>query len=240
MKNRISKTPVLAAAVIIGLSAMLFSCTHKSPAEWAKEKAPEQFKARFETTKGNFEIESKREWSPLAVDRLYQLIQSGFYDGAAIFRVVPGFVVQFGITNDSSLNNFWNSRGFEDEPVIRQNTKGTVAFARGGPQSRTTQIFINLGSNSPKLDTIHYSGVTGFPGIAEVSSGINTVESFYGEYGDKLGYKQDSIEQKGYDFLARKYPKVDYILRAYILKEKSCQVHTGISTWQNAKPSFQN
>lgn len=212
----------LPPALFIFLSGIIIlsSCSSKkTPAEWVKIEAPEYFKARFETTKGNFEIEAKREWSPLAVDRLYQLIQSGFFDGAALFRVVPGFVVQFGIHNDSSLNTFWNKHTFEDEAVVKANTRGSIAFARGGVKTRTTQIFINLSNNSPKLDTIHYSGVTGFPGIGQVTAGMDVVDIFFDQYGDELGYKQDSIEQRGYDFLSRKYSRVDYINKAYIISE---------------------
>jgi cyclophilin family peptidyl-prolyl cis-trans isomerase len=205
--------------LFIGIIIGTCSCTSKTPADWAEEKAPEHFKARFETTKGNFEIEAERAWSPLAVDRLYQLIGSGFYDGTALFRVVPGFVVQFGIHNDSTLNNFWNKRTFADEAVKKINEQGSVAFARDGKETRTAQIFINLKNNSPRLDTLSWNGVTGFPGIAQVTSGMEVVESFYGEYGDELGYKQDSIEQRGYDFLKRNYPEIDYIIKAYIVEK---------------------
>jgi cyclophilin family peptidyl-prolyl cis-trans isomerase len=207
--------------IIILTGTVVFnSCASKSPADWAKTEAPDYFKARFETTKGIFEIESKREWSPLAVDRLYQLIGSGFYDGAALFRVVPGFVVQFGIHNDSTMNNFWNERTFADEPVVKKNTRGSVAFARSGIQTRTTQIFVNLNNlNSPRLDTITYGGVTGFPGIAQVIKGMDVIDSFYDEYGDELGYNQDSIEQHGYGFLERNYPEIDYIKKAYFIED---------------------
>lgn len=205
--------------LVLFMSTLFFnSCSNKTDAEWAKTEAPEYFKAKFETTKGDFVIEAKKEWSPFAVTRLYQLIESGFYDGAALFRVVPGFVVQFGIHNDSTLNNFWNERTFIDEPVIKTNKRGTIAFARAGKETRTTQIFINLSDNSPKLDTLFWGGVTGFPGIAQVISGMDVVDLFYDEYGDELGYKQDSIEQRGYDFLERNYPEIDYIRNAYIVE----------------------
>lgn len=222
VKISISINPQYLKLFAASFIALIFfhSCSTKTTAEWAETQAPAYFKARFETTQGNFQIEAKREWSPLAVDRLYQLIQSGFYDSTALFRVVPGFVVQFGISNDSLLNKFWNQRTFIDEPVIKTNNRGTIAFARDGEQTRTTQIFINLHDrNSPKLDTIHYGGVTGFPGIAEVVEGMEVVDSFYGDYGDELGYKQDSIEQKGYGFLNRNYPKVDFITKAYVIEE---------------------
>ena len=126
-------------------------------------------------------------------------------------------MVQFGIHNDSTLNKFWNERTFADEPVLKLNELGSVAFARDGVQSRTTQIFINLRNNSPRLDTLSWNGVTGFPVVAQVITGMEVVEAFYGEYGDELGYKQDSIEQRGYGFLKRNYPEIDYITRAYIL-----------------------
>lgn len=207
--------PVL---IVVGL-VVLQSCNNKTPEEWLEIEAPEYFKARFETTKGNFEIEVKKEWSPLAADRLYQLIESGFYNNAALFRVVPDFVVQFGIHNDSSLNNFWNKQTFVDEAVIKKNTRGTVSFARAGKETRTTQIFINLSdANSPKLDTIFYGDVLGFPGVGQVISGMEVVDAFYGEYGNELGYKQDSIQEKGYVFLQKNYPELDYIHKAYIIE----------------------
>jgi cyclophilin family peptidyl-prolyl cis-trans isomerase len=152
------------------------------------------------------------------VDRLYQLIQSGFYHDMALFRVVPGFVVQFGISNDSTLNKFWESDSIPDEPVIKKNTKGTVSFARDGQHTRSIQIFINLGDNSPRLDTIFYGGVLGFPGIAEVTEGMDVVQSFYWKYGNKLGRKQDSIYAHGNDFLRRNYPEIDYIIKSYIIE----------------------
>ena len=200
---------------------ILNSCnSEKTAAEWSKVEAPEYFKARFETTKGNFEIESRKEWSPKAVNRLYQLIQSGFYQDMGIFRVVPEFVVQFGIGNDSALNNYWEGDTLVDEPVIKQNQKGVISFARGGKNSRSIQIFINLtDKNSPKLDTIFYNGVTGFPGIAEVTSGMEVIESFYGKYGDELGYKQDSIYTHGNALLKKNYPEIDYIIKSYIIED---------------------
>lgn len=196
----------------------LFSCSEKVFKEkWTKQKAPTSFKARFETTQGNFDIEAKREWSPEGVDRLYQLIKSEFYTDVPIFRVVPNFVAQFGIHNDSILNRSWAEYKISDEPVIEKNFKGTISFARGGPKTRTTQIFINLKDNN-RLDKIDYSGVKGFPVIAKVTSGMENVMKLYGGYGDELGFKQDSIQKYGNDFIKRKYPKVDFIYKAYIIK----------------------
>lgn len=196
----------------------LFACSDKVFKEkWTKEQAPEYFKARFETSQGNFDIEAKREWSPEGVDRLYQLIKSEFYTDIAIFRVRPNFVAQFGIHNDSILNQSWRKYKLNDEPVVEKNFKGAISFARGGRKTRTTQIFVNLKDNL-RLDTYDSDGVKGFPVIAKVISGMENIEKFYGEYGDKLGMRQDSIQKYGNKFIRSNYPKVDFIYKAYILK----------------------
>lgn len=205
--------------VLISISLIIASCSPTFKTKWTEETAPEYFKARFETTKGNFDIEAKREWSPAGVDRLYQLIKRGFYTDIAIFRVVPDFVAQFGISSDSTSNDAWRTIKVNDEPVVKTNTKGTIAFARGGPQTRTTQIFINLKSNSPRLDNLMSAGIKGFPVVAEIISGMDVVENFYDEYGNALGRKQDSIRMFGNTYLRQNYPEVDYIVKAYILKK---------------------
>lgn len=197
---------------------LIASCSKKVFKEkWTQTKAPETFKARFETTQGNFDIEAKRAWSPQGVDRLYQLIKSGFYNDIAIFRVVPNFVAQFGIHNDSLVNKGWNAVKIDDEPVLQKNDKMTIAFARGGVKTRGTQIFINLKDNH-RLDTLAYAGVTGFPVIAKVTSGSENVLKFYDKHGDKLGMKQDSIQTYGNKFLRKNFPEIDYIKKAYIIK----------------------
>jgi len=204
--------------LLLSILVFTFSCSDKVFKEkWTTKQAPEYFKARFETTQGNFDIEAKREWSPEGVDRLYQLIDSEFYTDIAIFRVVPNFVAQFGIHNDSILNESWSKYKVNDEPTVEKNYKASISFARGGPKSRTTQIFINLKNNN-RLDAIDYSGVKGFPVVAKVTEGMDNVMKFYGGYGDELGFKQDSIQKRGNEFIKRKYPKVDFIYKAYILK----------------------
>ena len=196
----------------------LSSCSKKLFNEkWTSKQAPEYFEARFETSQGNFDIKAKREWSPKAVDRLHQLIKSGFYTDIAIFRVVPNFVAQFGIHNNKTLNDSWDHFKVNDEPVIKSNDKMTISFAGGGRKSRSTQIFINL-KNNKRLDKLDYGGVKGFPVVAEVTEGEENIINFYKEYGEKLTNKQDSISKYGNDFLKRKYPKVDYVIKAYIIK----------------------
>ena len=197
---------------------MLSSCASKKFKEkWLEKEAPATFKARFHTTQGNFDIISNREWSPNGVDRLYQLIINEYYKDIAIYRVVPKFVAQFGIHNDTLINKSWQSNGIIDEPVVIKNDSMTVSFARGGVKTRSNQIFINL-KNNYRLDKLAYSGVIGFPVVAKVIKGQENVLKFYDGYGNKLGYKQDSIANFGNKFLREKYPKVDYIIKAYILK----------------------
>ena len=205
--------------IIVLLSVVLLaSCAPKKfNSKWLNKKAPVTFKARFETTQGNFDIIAIRAMSPQGVDRLYQLIKYGYYTDVAIFRVVPNFVAQFGIHNDTIIGKSWGAAKIDDEPVIAKNDYMTIAFARGGKRTRTTQIFINLKDNH-RLNTLEYSGVKGFPVIAKVTNGKENVLKLYNKYGDKLGRKQDSISTYGNDYLKRKYPKVDYIIKAYLIK----------------------
>jgi len=205
---------------IIYLLVVLFliSCNTKTfDQKWTQEKAPEYFKARFETTQGDFDIEAKREWSPEGVDRLYQLIKNDFYTDIALFRVLPKYVTQFGIHNDSLLNKQWEKFLINDEVVVHKNDSMTISFARDGKDSRTTQIYINM-KNNYKLDTIHYNDVTGFPVIAKITKGMKTVHKFYSDYGGKIANEQDSIYAQGNSYLKKNYPKLDYIKKAYIIK----------------------
>jgi cyclophilin family peptidyl-prolyl cis-trans isomerase len=205
--------------LVLATVVLMSSCaTKKFKEKWLKKEAPATFKARFETTQGNFDIEAVREWSPNGVDRLYQLIKNEYYQDVAIFRVVPNFVAQFGIHNDTLINNAWQKRGVEDEPVVVKNDSMTISFARGGVNTRSNQIFINLKENY-RLDELAYSGVTGFPVVAKVINGQENVLKFYDGYGDNLGRKQGEVARLGNEFLRKEYPKVDYIIKAYFLKE---------------------
>jgi len=205
--------------LLLLISLMLISCGEKKvfKEKWTKEQAPKTFKARFETTQGNFEITAIRSLSPKGVDRLYQLIKHDFYTDIALYRVLPDFVVQFGIHNDSIANNSWSKHKIPDEPVLHKNDEMTIAFARGGVETRTTQLFINMKENH-RLDALEYSGVKGFTVVAKVTSGFETIHEFYADYGTKPASQQDSIYIKGNDFLKRNYPKLDYIIKAYIIK----------------------
>lgn len=181
--------------------------------------APETFRAKFITTKGDFVIEANRQWSPEGVDRLYQLIESGFYDEIAIFRVVDGFVAQFGIHDQKAVTEFWKNNSINDEPVVHTNVRGTISFARAGAKTRSSQLFINYSDNT-NLDTYNAGGVVGYPPIAEVVEGMDVVDSFYNGYGEAPSRAQGEITEKGNAFLKEKFPKLDYILSAEIISNE--------------------
>ena len=207
--------------ILLGVffSLAILSCKSNFKIKWTNEEAPEYFTAKFETTKGDFEIESRKEWSPAAVNRLYQLIKHGYYKDIAIFRVIPDRYAQFGIHNDSTIRSSWMEVKVVDEPVLKSNTKGSVSFARAGPDTRDAQLFINLKDNF-SLDTITMDNVTGFPVVAQIISGFDIVESFYSGYGGELDGKQHLIYTHGNTYLKKNYPKLDYIHKAYITGKK--------------------
>jgi peptidyl-prolyl cis-trans isomerase A (cyclophilin A) len=178
-----------------------------------QSRAPKIFQAVFETSKGEFIIEANRNWSPNGVDRFYQLVASGFYNNTIIYRSTAQYV-QFGISNDSALNSFWERYPLKDEKVKFFNTGGTVTFGSGGPDTRVSQIFINKVDN-PFLDTLGNS--KGFPPFGKIIAGMDVVNTFFFAYGDEIAYRhQDSIYLKGNAYLQNKFPLLDSILRAYI------------------------
>ena len=175
--------------------------------------APDSFVVEFETTKGNFLIRAHRAWSPYGVDRLFELAEADVYTDAPIFRMLPGKLVQFGLTGDSAVDNAWDRRGIPDEPVLTGNIRGRVSFARAGAQTRSSQIFINLRNNSPRYDTANAQGVVGYPPIAEVIEGMNVLDSLEGKYGNAPSEYQDSISIRGVRWLDARFPGLDRILR---------------------------
>jgi len=183
-------------------------------------KAPGQFKVQFETTKGQFVIHFHRDWAPLGVDRFYNLVKAGYYDDTRFFRVINGFMAQFGINGNPKVNTAWRDACIADEPVKKGNTRGRVSFAkRGLPNTRTTQLFINYGNNS-RLDQI------GFGAVGEVVEGMNVVDALYSGYGEcknsdrpeATGPEQVRIQDEGNTYLADGFPKLDYIVKATIIK----------------------
>jgi peptidyl-prolyl cis-trans isomerase A (cyclophilin A) len=181
--------------------------------------APDSFLVAFETSRGSFTVAAHRDWSPLGVDRLHFLVAHGYYDGARFFRVVPGFVVQWGIAASPALSAVWSERNLPDEPVRQSNTRGRLSYARGGPNTRSVQLYVNIGSN-PRLDT---TSTFGFPPIGEVRAGLSVVDSMYAEYSCRRGSQgtcpsQDSLEAKGNAYVERVYPKLDFIKRARVVR----------------------
>ncbi|NCI48358.1 peptidylprolyl isomerase [Sediminibacterium roseum] len=181
-----------------------------------QQKAPETFRAVFKTTKGEFVIEANRKWSPLGVDRLYQLISSGFYNNNLLFRVEPGFVTQFGIAPDRATNRFWDPKKIKDEPRLHKNTKGTLAFARGGKNDRCTQLFIN-NTDNPKLDTETRLGVTGYTPVARIIKGIGVLSKFNARYGKKPALVQDSLYKYGNFYFEERFAGLDKVISAKII-----------------------
>lgn len=173
-----------------------------------RARAPETFQVKFSTTRGDFTVKVTRAWAPLGADRFYNLVKHRFYDGASFFRVLPGFVVQFGLSPYPQVSQAWRSAVIPDDRVKQGNRRGFVTFATGGPNTRTTQVFINLADNS-RLDSI------GFSPFGEVVEGMNVVEMFYQGYGEGApqgnGPRQDLIESRGNAYLDKAFPKLDSI-----------------------------
>lgn len=181
-------------------------------------RAPEKFKARFETTRGSFTAEFYRTWSPQGVDRMYQLILTSFYTNNALFRVQKEYVVQFGICDIKEVNQFWDKHPIDDEPVVERNLKGTISYARDGVRTRTTQLFINKKDNF-KLDTVNYNGLRGFPPIGKIVEGYEVVDQFYPDYGFEPANHQDSVMVKGNAYFKALFPQLDYIKNVTLLKD---------------------
>lgn len=174
--------------------------------------APDSFRVTFTTSRGRFVVMAHRSWAPYGVDRFYYLATHHYYDGNRFFRVLKGYVAQFGLSGDPRVAATWKPRVIPDDPVRESNRKGRVSFASAGPRSRTTQLFINLVDN-PRLDTL---GRIGYPPIGEVVEGMNVVEGLYAGYGEGAprgnGPSQDRIAREGTTYLERSFPKLDSVV----------------------------
>lgn len=179
-----------------------------------KAKAPDVFDVKFTTTKGDFTIRVTRAWAPLGADRFYNLVKHHFYGGASFFRVLDGFVVQFGLSAYPAVSAKWTNANIKDDPVTQSNKNGYVTYAMGGPNTRTTQMFINLGNNT-RLDGM------GFAPFGQVTEGMTTVVKLYGGYGEGApqgsGPEQDKIEKLGKPYLDKGWPKLDSVTTAVIV-----------------------
>jgi peptidyl-prolyl cis-trans isomerase A (cyclophilin A) len=179
------------------------------------ESAPATYKVQFDTSKGPFVVEVHRDWAPNGADRFYNLVKNGFFDNDRFFRVVTGFMVQFGINGDPKLSSVWREARIKDDPVKQSNARGFVTFATAGPNTRTTQVFINFADNS-MLDN------QGFAPFGKVVSGMNVVDALYADYGEGAprgrGPAQDRIQREGNAYLTAEFGNMDYIKKATIVK----------------------
>jgi len=181
----------------------------------ATAEAPATYKVEFTTTKGRFVVEVHRDWAPKGADRFYNLAKIGYFDDIAFFRVVDGFMVQFGMHGNPKVTKAWKPARIADDERTQKNKKGTVSFANSGKNTRTTQVFINYNDNTP-LDSM------GFAPIGEVVEGMDVVESLHDGYGDGppsgSGPDQREIERNGNEYLKRRFPNLDYIQTAKVVE----------------------
>lgn len=183
--------------------------------EKATEKAPDVFKVKFSTTKGDFVVQVTRAWAPNGADRFYNLVKLGFYDGVRFHRAIDDFMVQFGIHPEPAVNGAWYRAYFPDDPVVKSNRRGFVTFAHAGKDTRTTQIFISYVDKQARLDT------QGFSPFGQVVEGMKVVDSFYKGYGELApkgkGPNASKIQREGYGYLDENFPKLDAIKEAKIV-----------------------
>ena len=180
-----------------------------------REQAPPTYKAKFETSKGVFVIQVNREWAPQGADRFYNLVKNGFYDNVRFFRVISGFMVQFGISGDPKIAASWREARIADDPVKQSNRRGYITYAMAGPNTRTSQVFINFADNA-NLDQ------SGFSPFGRVLSGMEVVDKLNAEYGEGAprgrGPDQGRVQTEGNAYLMKDFGKLDYVKKATIEK----------------------
>jgi len=194
------------------MAALLLSACQKK--EEPKVAVPQVFRAKFQTSQGDFTVEARRVWAPHGVDRFHELLRMHYFDQGRFFRVVPGFIAQFGVHRDFDVHGKWRTYSIADDPPQQKNLLGTLAYAMSGPGTRATEIFINLADN-PALDQ------QGFVPFAKVAQGMDVVGKFYAGYGEMRPegkYIDPSrVEGEANEYLVQRFPKLDYILRTEIL-----------------------
>jgi len=193
------------------VAAMLLVCgAGLAEAQEAAKSAqsPEKFRVKFETSCGDFVVEVQREWAPQGADRFHELVKAGFYDECRFFRVVPGFVVQWGMNGDPAVYAKWKDKEIKDDKVTQSNREGMITFASRGPNTRTCQLFINLGDNE-RLDEL------GFAPFGKVVEGLDVVKKITSEYGQRP--QQPLIQEEGNAYLKKEFPKMDYIKKATVV-----------------------
>ncbi len=203
---------ILALLLVLAGVSPSFSQGLADPAA-LKEQAPPTYRVKFDTSKGPFVVEVHRDWAPNGADRFYNLVKNGFYDNTRFFRVISGFMVQFGVNGDPKVSAVWREARIKDDPVRQGNGRGFITFATAGPNTRTTQVFINFGDNT-SLDR------QGFAPFGQVVSGMNVVDALYSGYGEGApqgaGPEQGRLQSEGNQYLAQGFAKLDYIKKATI------------------------
>ena len=206
---------MLASVVLAGQAANLEKMSKLRNPAGLTEQAPATFNANFDTSKGLFVVTVHRDWAPNGADRFYNLVKTGFYDDVRFFRVIDGFMAQFGIHGNPAVASAWRQAQIKDDPVKQSNKRGFVVFATAGPNTRTTQLFINFGDNAA-LDK------QGFSPFGEVTKGMDVVDKIYNGYGEGAprgrGPDQGRTQAEGNAYLAKDFPKLDYIKTATIAK----------------------
>jgi peptidyl-prolyl cis-trans isomerase A (cyclophilin A) len=182
-----------------------------APVQPADPQAPDSFRVRFETSKGDFVVAVTRSLSPRGADRFHNLVEQGYFKDVRFFRVIGGFMAQFGMHGDPAVNKKWADASIPDDPVAESNKRGTITFATRGPNTRSNQFFINFADNA-MLDP------QGFSPFGHVVEGMKVVDAIHAGYGDPPPDSQDSISKEGNAYLARHFPKLDYIKSATIVK----------------------
>ena len=207
---------MLAAAAAVGACATPLPLLNADPKR-IEAPGPDSFMVHFVTSRGPFDVRVHRDWAPRGADRVYYLARATFFDGVRFFRAVDKFVAQFGLNGDTAVSRAWRGTRIPDDTARKSNVRGTLSFAAGGPNTRTTQMYINFGDNS-RLDR------TGFAVFGQVISGMDTVvDSIYKGYGEAAprgqGPSQDSISRQGNAYLIRGFPKLDYVITARVTQE---------------------
>jgi peptidyl-prolyl cis-trans isomerase A (cyclophilin A) len=178
-----------------------------------REQAPPLYKAKFDTSKGAFVVEVNRDWAPNGADRFYNLVKNGFYDNVRFFRVISGFMVQFGISGDPNVSAPWREARIPDDPVKQSNKRGYITYAMAGPNTRTSQVFINFADNA-NLDS------SGFSPFGRVISGMDVVDKLNAEYGEGAprgrGPDQSRIQMEGNAYLNKDFSRLDFVRKATI------------------------
>ena len=207
-------TTLVSALVLAALAAPASAQDLSNPAA-LREQAPPVYKAKFDTTKGAFAIEVHRDWAPTGADRFYNLVKNGFYDNVRFFRVITGFMVQFGIHGDPKVSAPWREAQLKDDPVKQSNKRGYITYAMAGPNTRTSQVFVNFGDNA-SLDS------QGFSPFGRVVTGMEVVDKLNAEYGEGAprgrGPDQSRMQMEGNAYLTKDFARLDYVKKATIEK----------------------